>query len=495
MKSSASAAARPRTGDGWVFAGLLALLVWIPLPWGSNTEAASSLLATVAATLLLCWMLLYVLRKVRPKREWSGLVWASLGLWLLWLSWILLQLAPLPPLLLEAYSPGAAQVHQAADSLIPYAANATISIDRAKTMAQLLLSGSYFALYLLVLLTVNSRERVTLLLWTLTLSGLFQAFYGMHMALTGTEYGFLEKKKYGLGVATGTFVNRNHYAAYLELTLAAGIGLVLTELSRWNSGGWRKTLAGIIDLLLSKKFRARVILIVMVAALILTRSRMGNVAFFVSLSACGLLFTLLRYRQWFIPSLLLFASLLLIDLWVVSRWFGLDQLVERLEETEIEKEGRSMVLNDLHPLIKDYGITGSGLGTFSVAYAPHRNEDIYGYYDHAHNEYAQFLIEVGAIGCVLLGTLLLVHVLHCLRIIIRRRTLLYAAAAFSSLMAIVAMMAHAVAEFMLRIPAVASTLVVLMALSMSISGQSRGKTRGEQEAEDATAVSATSTSP
>lgn len=461
---------------------MLLLLLWTPLPWGSNNDAQTAIAGIGFSALLLAWLLLHALRKIAPAIRWSGLVWSSLALWGLWLGWILLQLQSLPPDLLEQYSPAAAKLHSAADAVVAYASHASLTIDRGRTLAQLILSGSYFALYLLVLLVVNSRQRITLFLWALTLSGLFQAFYGMHMTLSGVEYGFFEKKQYGAGVATGTFVNRNHYAAYLELALAAGIGIVLSEIGRWRTQTWKEMLADAINLLLSAKFRARIILIVMVAALILTRSRMGNIAFFVALSSCGILFTLLRYRQWFVPSLLLFSSLLLVDLWVVSRWFGLEEVVERIESTELQTEGRSLLLEDLHPLIRDYQVTGSGLGTFAVAYAPHRNEQIRGYFDHAHNEYVQFLIETGFVGCLILGLLLLVHVLQCLRVMVRRKTPIYSGAAFTCLMAITAMMVHASAEFMLRLPGVTFTFVALLALGMGVSSESRARKRTDVDA-------------
>lgn len=484
MKASSSLKSQS-SPDRWIFGSVLLMLIWLPLPWGSNSEAAASF-ATTAFSLLCCaWLVLYALGRIKLKSQWSGAVWASLVIWILWLLWITVQILPLPVSLLELYAPTSVALQESVPDLRLYESPAYghISIAPSLTVAQLLNSGGYFVLYLLVLLTVNSKKRVTIFLWTLTLSGLFQALYGMHMTLTGMEYGFLEKKTYGLGISTGTFVNRNHYAAYLELTLAAGIGIVLSELGQWRMDSMRGLLRDLISLLLSKKFRARVALVAMVAALVLTRSRMGNVAFFISLCSCGMLFTFLRYRKWFIPSLFLFGSLLIVDLFVVSRWFGLDAVVERLEETNLDTEKRTLVLEDLQPVIRDYATTGAGLGTFALAHSPYRNEFIRGYFNHAHNEYAEFMVEVGIVGCTLLGLILLTHILHCVRILVRRKTIIYAAAAFSSLMAIVAMSVHATTEFMLRIPAVAATFVALMALGMSMSSQSR-TSRSEKTAVD-----------
>ena len=479
MNAERDSEARP---DGWIFAGLLLVLVWLPLPWGSRSDETVAVTALAVCALLSIWLLLWLGGRVRPAS--AAARGMAVALWVLWIGWLALQLLPLSCDWLARLSPAALQIHQSAVAAFAApgtCAPAPLSIAPGLGVHGLLLTGFYFCLYLLVLLTVSSRQRVSAILWTLAGSGLLQALYGLHMTVTGMEYGFLVKKTYGIGVTTGTFVNRDHYAAYLELTLAAGVALVLADLGQWRTRNWHDFLRDLIALLLSAKFRARAMLVAMVAALVLTRSRMGNIAFFASLSVSGGIFTLLRYRKWFIPSLLLFASLLLIDLFVVSRWFGLSAVVERIEQTDLQTETRALVLKDLEPVAQDYLLTGSGLGTFALAYGPYRDESINGYFDHAHNEYAEFLIETGAVGALVLGLLLLVHVWHGVRVLLFRRTPIYAAAAFASLMAIIAMATHSGAEFMLHTPAVAATLVTLMALGMSVSSRSSARRQPGQE--------------
>ena len=476
-----------RPADRWVFVGLLLILAWLPLPWASHGELAQAMAGIGVSLLLCCWLLLCAAGRVplAPGR-WRPLL-PALLLWTAWACWIALQLLPLSCGVLAALSPSALEVHRSAAAALGddvSCITAPLSIAPGVTAGQLIVTGFYFALYVLVFLLVTSRRRLRAVLWTLALSGLFQALYGMHMSITGLEYGFLEKKTFGLGVATGTFVNRDHYAAYLEITLAAGIGLVLADLGRWRTRNLSDFLSDLIALLFSAKFRARVMLVAMVAALVLTRSRMGNIAFFIALGASGGLYVLLRYRRWFLPSMLLFASLLMVDLMVVSKWFGLSAVVQRIEQTELETESRSLVLTDLRPAIADYFVTGSGLGTFPLAYAPYRDESIRAYFDHAHNEYAEFLVESGIVGVSLLGLLLLAHVWHAVRVMLNRRTPIYAAAAFASLMAIAAMAAHGLAEFMLHTPAVAATLVTLMALGMGVPSRSPRKRRIRPDAND-----------
>src|SRR5207248_2416144 len=94
-------------------------------------------------------------------------------------------------------------------------------------------------------------------------------------------------RRAGPGVATGTFINRNHLAGYLEMCLAAGVGLMLAELSSSRAASWRDSARHLLRTLLGNKARVRLALVVMVTGLVLTRSRMGNTAFFASLTSVG----------------------------------------------------------------------------------------------------------------------------------------------------------------------------------------------------------------
>ena len=226
----------------------------------------------------------------------------------------------------------------------------------------------------------------------LVIAGLLQAVYGSLMTLSGEEYGFLGKKVFYLGYATGTFVNRNHLAAYLGLAAAVGLGLVLADLGPATEGrGWRARLAGLVELALSTKLRVRVAIAMMIIALVLTRSRMGNTAFFTALGVVGLAQLLLRERRLLLRAVLLFASLVLIDTLIVSHWFGLGKVVERIETTEVQTEMRTQIWQRLPPMVDTYAATGSGLGSFAVAFPPFRTPDIVEYYDHAHDDYLEFL--------------------------------------------------------------------------------------------------------
>jgi putative inorganic carbon (hco3(-)) transporter len=474
-----------RRADRWIFASLLALLVWVPLPWGSKPPAAAALVGLIAAVLACARLLIAIHGSSRPEEEYEepsgshalprlpGAAWFVLVMWLVWLVWGVLYLVPLPRGLLSAISPQAAGIHEAVAALPEARALFTLSILPGATLDRLILGASYLCLFWLVLVTVaRDRYRQRLVLQVLLLSGVAQAFYGIVMTLSGLEYGFLEPKAHGVGWATGTFVNRNHFAGYLELSLAAGIALVLADLTDAPAQNWKQVLANLVDLALSPRMRTRVMIAVMVIALVLTRSRMGNIAFFVALALCGNLYVLLRHPRYLFKSLLFFVSLFLVDLMIVSEQYGLQKLAERIERTDLQTEQRALAFRDLVPVIQDYGVTGSGPGTFAAAFSPHRSTELHGFFDHAHNDYVEFFIESGVVGSALLIAGASVSLFHGVLVIRRRRERMATAMGFAGTMALVALGLHSIADFNLHIPAVAATLITLMALMLSCSSQS-----------------------
>ncbi|HUR41119.1 MAG TPA: O-antigen ligase family protein [Verrucomicrobiae bacterium] len=457
--------------DRAVFVALLVLMASLPLPWGSTPDLAVALFGLATGTLVVVRLLLalrgFALTVVPiPAR-------VVLAGWLAWLGWCGLYLLPLPDSLLALLSPSAHTLHASVGALPQGRAMNTISIVPGATLDQLLLGTSYFALFWTVLVTVaRNRFRQRWLLTVVMASGLVQALYGSVMTLSGWEFGFFEPKQHGHGWATGTFVNRNHLAGYLELTLAAGIALVLADLRPQGARTWKQTLADLIDLALSPRMRTRVMIAVMVIALVLTRSRMGNIAFFISLAICANAYIWFRNPRYLLKSLLFFASLFIIDLLIVSEQYGLKKVVQRIEATELQTEQRALVFRDLVPVIEEYGLIGAGPGSFAVAFSPHRSADIHGYFDHAHNDYAEFLIETGVVGCGLLALIAGMTFLHGFLLVRRRRDPMASALGFAGVMGLMTLGIHGLADFNLRIPAVAATLVALMAVMLSCSSRS-----------------------
>ena len=87
----------------------------------------------------------------------------------------------------------------------------------------------------------------------------------------------------------------------------------------------------------------------------------------------------------------------------------MDPIIDRFYQTDITKEQRIIVWQSTLTAFKDFWLTGTGLGTFIDMFHLYSPAPVQGIYDHAHNDYLEYMLETGAIGVALLLTLLLPH--------------------------------------------------------------------------------------
>lgn len=449
--------------DRWLFGGLLFLLAWAPLPFGSNRPWAGALLALLTLALLGATLVSCSLGTSRLQPGLLARVRWPLLLLLLVQAWVLVQSLPLPPGWIRVLSPQAALLH---GNALDAGAWRPLTLDVAQTRFHLLLGLAYTGVFVLVTLLVRTRERCSQVLWTLTLSGAFQATYGSLMALSGLDYGFFVEKYSGQGVATGTFVNRNHLAGYLVLTLAAGIGLLVSRLEQQAPRSWRDHVRSLLKLLLGTKFLLRLLLALMVIGLVLTRSRMGNLSFFVAMTLAGALVLFLQRRRLSGRLVLLLASLLLVDLVIVGRWFGAEQIAQRIAETTASSEDRDEVAMLSLGIVQDFPLTGSGAGTYYTVFPHYSGAELQGdYFTHAHNDYVELAGDLGLPWAGLLALFLLTALLRAARLASREGSRLANGIGFAVLMAGGWVLLHSAADFNLYIPANPFTLLALLALA------------------------------
>jgi O-antigen ligase len=445
------------------FALFAALLLWAPFPLGSNRPWAWTLLELGLFAAAALWTVGWVLGQAGPLGVLRAAA-PALAVFAAWLGYLALHWLPWPAHWVAALSPEAAALHQLAAGYAPDGgARATLSIDPHASFGYWLKSCAYAVAFFLALAFAGTRSRARLLAFILVLSGLAQAVYGGLMHLSGTNLEIFGAVVPHAAQASGGFVNRNHLAGFLEITLALGIGLMIGALQETGARSWRQFWRDMAQLLLSPKAPLRIFLVVMVIALVMTRSRMGNTAFLSSLLLAGAV-ALVLSRHATRGTMLLIASLVAIDLFIVGAWFGVEKTVQRIQETtrhDVEERVEPTVY--AAGMVRDYPWFGSGPGTFYTAFARYRGPGIQAYYDHAHNDYTEFLVENGVIGAVLVGSLPLWALVLGVLALSRRRDPLARGFAFAVLMGVCALGIHSTVDFNLQIPANALAFVVLLA--------------------------------
>ncbi|MCE9686967.1 O-antigen ligase family protein [Shewanella sp. AS16] len=399
------------------------LLVWMPIPLGSNRPWAWSLLELAIAILTLAHLshcIIYSSPLVRSRWQWQLLLplWGFIGFMALQLTGIVPDIA---------------------------------TVDPYQTRT-LLIKSVFFAFFiLLVSQYCLSARLLRVLLVAIIISGCLQAFYGTVINLLQFEnspiWGYPEA-----GRARGSFVYQNHFANYLGLCLSLAIGWLISEMKTGKSHFTvRGFLVGAMNNLLSRKFILRLAIIIMIIGLILSRSRMGNAGFFTALGGVALL-ALFIYRnppRLFKPLVL---SIFVLDLIIVGSMFGLEKVKQRIEDTSFASETRDEVVIDSLPIVEQHWLAGTGGGSFYTVF-PNYQPNIYsGFYDHAHNDYLQFALEFGIPATVLLGLWVLYAFWLACRSMYLRQEKLYRGIAFGCAMAIVFMLLHITVDFNLQSP-------------------------------------------
>ena len=447
---------QPPPADRWIFIGWLLLILWAPLPIGSVLPWAHGLLESWILLLAIGWSLLYATRRTRLTSAFH----AARPLLLLLLAWCLLialQLLPLPPALLALLFSEQQNLYARTDALQgDQSAVGRITLHPHNTLENLLKSIAYLLFLVLTLLLLNSSARIKTALVIVILSGVIQALYGGLLALHNNQ------------VASGSFVNRNHLAGYLEICLAIGIGILVADARESILVSWRHRIISVLDWLSSPKLLLRLSLALMVVALVLTQSRGGNTAFLFGLLLTGLIWLYLTRKRPSPLAVAMILSILIIDILIIGEWFGLQEVIERIQQTRIESETRADLYREALAYLHDFALLGSGLGSFATLFPQYRQIDSIGggvAFLHAHNDYLEFALESGLLGLSLLAASALLALRTAWRAMAYRQRSLLQGLGFGAFMGISALLYHSFTDFNLRIPSNALMFMLLFALA------------------------------
>jgi len=464
-----------RTLDLLIRGGLLGIVVLAPLPFGSVQPWAYSALELGVAAVALIFLYRLFLFPATTRVNFSPLLLPAAGFLIL----MGLQIAPLPPELIRAISPKTEALYQAT---LPGALTATSEIVKADAAAlgaaykpapawqplsqnsfttrTYLMKGVAFTLFLFLFLnSFREARQIRRVLYLFVCVGSFQAFYGVLEYLSGHQHIFAYQKRFYVDAATGTFINRNHYAAFLEMTLLVALGLLFSRLREPQSGEtWRERLLALTDRRASLNLTLLLCIGITGVGLVLSYSRAGIT---LGLGA-AVAFCLLQLRQgWSLKKTLLvglLAAVVLVPMYGVGYWTLTGRYA--LLTNEVTKPGgRMAVWRKTADIIKDYPVLGTGVGTFQFVFPRYREATTTAFYDYTHNDYLQVLAETGLVGGVLLGAGILLVVRAWRRPEAARSSAVLRAACGFALLSVAL---HEAVDFSLQIPANLLALTLLI---------------------------------
>ncbi|MCY7388510.1 MAG: O-antigen ligase family protein, partial [Burkholderiales bacterium] len=429
--------------DRFFFWSWAVILVWAPIPLGSNRPWAWSLLELLTFGLAACWLICFAMNKVVVTEPFRRARW-FLALLALWLAYQALFILPMPQSWVALLSPQAAAAHELVSVGFEPTSWMILSVDPNAAKVSWLKSLLYVLSFAMTLLVVNGRDTARRLGYVLVIFALVLSVVGLMMHLTEYTHVWFGTMINHAARASATYPNPNHFAGFLEMTLAIGIGLLIAGLRDARAQTWKQFLKHALEWIFSPKMRLRLMLCVIVIALVSTHSRMGNTAFFASMIVVGLLGLALS-RHATRGTVILLVSLIAIDVFIVGSWFGLEKLANRIEQTAVlhsANESPDSLETRAEPakygidLIADYPLFGAGPGSWYVSFPRYRGGDLSHFFDYAHNDFVQFVAESGLIGGVILFAIVAWSLVVALIAQFQRRDPLMRGLSFVSIMGV-----------------------------------------------------------
>lgn len=271
----------------------------------------------------------------------------------------------------------------------------------------------------------------------------------------------------------GTFINRDHFAGYMELLVGMPVALIATRHIRGEG-----------------RFIYIVAALMMGLAVVLTLSRGGTIGLVLELLVIG---ALANRRARYLnkgahhgPHWLGFATVGLTLVAIVAGilWIGAEPIINRfatgsadssdLSKAQSFESARGAIWRDTWMIIRAHPIFGAGVGAYETAYHIHApgDDDRSGIAAQAHNDYLQVLADAGIIGGALLIWFLIV-VLRGVLAVSRERDPLLAGVALGCSGGVVGMLVHSFFDFNLQLVSHALLFLVLCVVLLAIQEMAR----------------------
>ena len=280
-------------------------------------------------------------------------------------------------------------------------------------------------LYFIIVNDIYNERQINRIISAILIMGGLFGIYGI-LQYNGIDFSFWIGN-YGRGKVFGLFGNVGYFAEYLILPLPIAISLFLVSKN--------KTI----------KILLLIGILTMASTITLTFTRTSYLSLVISFIFMLLLFVISRGKRLFkenkkIFIVILTAIVLIVSLFVIPTSLNekgtiLSKIKERVSISQLGSEfstGRRVAIwKYTIPMIKDYPLLGSGIGSFkynSLRYQAEffdqgDNRALYphGLAEKTHNEYLQLAAELGIIGLIIFIWLIFAYFYYGLKILKREK--------------------------------------------------------------------------
>jgi O-antigen ligase len=249
------------------------------------------------------------------------------------------------------------------------------------TRVELLRFSAYFIIFFLTSQAFRERDDFVKLTWFLVLLGFSVGLLGIIQYFTSPDTIYWIRSLPEGGTVFGPYVNRNHFAGFVELVAPVGLALLVFR-------GMRRELFAITGL----------VTIIPVGALIFSGSRGGIVCFAFEVVVLALL---ARTRKGLRGATMIAVAFVGIASIVLIAWLGAGKAIERFSKTrigDVTLSRRASMFRGAEHIFLDHPVKGVGLGTIVTVFPSYDTGYDGRVVDHVHNDYIEALAETGILG-------------------------------------------------------------------------------------------------
>ena len=462
----------------FLFAGFIA---FAPIPLGGNHSAAWTFSA-----FFICFLTLWFAVSLAIGRQYLPFPMKRLRIALIFFVlvcvWVFIQIQSFLPEVLHH------PLWWETKQLLGPSVQGSISINPIETETHLMRLVMYGMVFVLALQLGSDLKRAEFILKCIAFATLCNVFYALILWSLGSDTILWFKKWAGEGDVSGTFVNRNHFAAYLCigcLIWASYCSRGIFKIFLQSRG--MKLVYAIEKIFGSFSGRNGLFLLALlfvVGTVFLTRSRAGLMCTALALFsltfliASGRSFMSLSSRGERQPGFVYYIrycvlGLTLIGILTLMYSMAGERLAARLVAHGVVDLPRMNVFYQTLQAIGDSFWLGTGFGTFADVFPFYRNDTIspYGRWLQAHNSYLEAVLELGLPAALLFFSAIGLCFLTCLRgALTRRKDEHFAQIAVA---VSIGLFAHSMVDFPLQIPGITITYAALLGLGCAQSWSSR----------------------
>jgi O-antigen ligase len=311
---------------------------------------------------------------------------------------------------------------------------------------------------------VSDGRRVERFLQFLLLLGLAESILGLaqFFIAPGWIFGYINRT-----AISGTLINRNHFAGFLEMIIPVAMGLAYVASNRHRdvSRAYVYLLSGSL----------------MSLALIFSASRMGIVSMFATV---GFMATVIQLRsaERRLASILGFGLIGLVL--IGGLWIGVDTVIDRysslLDPDLALNEGRLPVFRASLRLIVD-NPWGVGVDRYRDVFRQYQTVRLNFLYDHAHNDYLESAAEWGVIPAVLFWSFVIGILVRSVQVFVRNDNLEGRGILLAGSGAMFSILLHSLTDFNLQIPSNAMLFSILAGVALAFASGRSSRGRGVRQ--------------